>query len=99
VITFPRRIIEELINELRRWRDFPDEISRYGTLKTWATRLGLKDAATLLATICLRREDFSAHALGLVYVKSRFPLPKFFQGAVDGFKCIVEMTWLVVLVE
>jgi len=24
------------------------EISRYGTLKTWATRLGLKDAATLL---------------------------------------------------
>jgi hypothetical protein len=48
VITFPRRIIEELINELRRWRDFPDEISRYGTLKTWATRLGLKDAATLL---------------------------------------------------
>ena len=24
------------------------EISRYGTLKTWATRVGLKDAATLL---------------------------------------------------
>jgi ferritin-like metal-binding protein YciE len=24
------------------------EISRYGTLKTWATRLGLKDAATPL---------------------------------------------------
>jgi hypothetical protein len=24
------------------------EISRYGTLKTWATRLGLKDAVTLL---------------------------------------------------
>jgi ferritin-like metal-binding protein YciE len=24
------------------------EISRYGTLKTWAQQLGLKDAATLL---------------------------------------------------
>ncbi len=39
---------------LRRWSIY--EISRYGTLKTWAMQLGMKDAANLLDDQTLQEE-------------------------------------------
>jgi hypothetical protein len=56
-------------------------------------------AAARPLQFAFRREDFSAHALGIVDIEIRLGIAKFFESPIDGFERVMEMTWLVVLVE
>ena len=52
-----------------------------------------------MVQFAFRREDFFALALGLLDIEIRLRLAKFFESPIGSFERIVEMTWLVILVE
>jgi hypothetical protein len=49
--------------------------------------------------LVLHCEDLRPQALGLFDVEIRLGFAKFFESAIGSFERIIEMTWLVVLVE
>jgi ferritin-like metal-binding protein YciE len=51
------------------------EISRYGTLKTWASELGYKEAVKLLDATLKEEKNTDEHSLRAPAIKQRAPFP------------------------
>jgi hypothetical protein len=69
-------------------------------LTDWPVMLALTRAASAAGNgLVLQRQDLCALGLGLLYIKRRLGLAKFFESPIGSFERIVEMTSLVVLVE